>query len=172
MSLNEEANDSNISDDYYVVAENGGPPVMNDPKFLVATTVVWLAISFVGIAANLCVIVVTFCCWSIKKSATQYFITNLAISDMLFLLISPTLALINLHDLISFNHLPYFVGVVICKADYYLTHVRLTKQKKNDFNFCNTMVILPHVEQILINIFCRSYEILFFHTKESLISLS
>lgn len=96
--------------------------IQDDPKYLITTTVIWTTIAVVGICANLFVILVTFCSSS-KKSATQYFITNLAVSDSLFLLISPTLALFNLHHLISLNELPFILGKIICKADYFLTHV-------------------------------------------------
>jgi hypothetical protein len=42
---------------------------------------------------------------------------------MLFLTICPTLALINLHGVIIYNHLPQFIGKVLCKSDYFSTHV-------------------------------------------------
>lgn len=108
---------------YYVYEyEEDFLSISKDPKFIFVTTALWILIQFIGILANLCVISVTFCS-SRKKSATQYFITNLAISDSLFLLISPTLALTNMNDLINYDEFPHILAEIICKTDYFLTHV-------------------------------------------------
>lgn len=98
------------------------PIISKDKTFLLVTTILWASIALIGILANICVIFVASCS-SGKKSATHYFITNLAFSDMLFLLVSPTLALFNLHQFISFDGLPLLLGKIICKCDYYLSHV-------------------------------------------------
>lgn len=98
------------------------PFISENRAFLLTTTILWVSIAFIGVLANICVISVASCS-SVKKSATYYFITNLAFSDMLFLLISPTLALFNLHQLITLGGLPELLGKVICKTDYYLSHV-------------------------------------------------
>lgn len=105
---------------YFLEPDN--PPIWEDHSFLFITSIIWVTISVIGILANMCVILVMFCS-STKKSATHYFITNLAFSDMFFLLISPTLAILNLNNSINFNQMPHFLGKLICKADYYLSHV-------------------------------------------------
>lgn len=114
-------NNSNFNSSYFEDYSNE-PMAMMNPKFLLLITILWSLISIIGIFANLCVIAVMLC-GSKLTSATQYFIVNLAISDMLFLTICPTLALINLHGVIIYNHLPQFIGKVLCKSDYFSTHV-------------------------------------------------
>lgn len=116
------------------------PFISENKTFLLVTTILWVLISFIGVLANICVISVASCS-SGKKSATHYFITNLAVSDILFLLISPTLALFNLHQLIKVNSLPELLGKLVCKTDYYLSHVsfllfylHIVYKKKFNFN--------------------------------------
>ena len=91
-------------------------------RFLIVVTILWSLISLIGVLANLIVISVMVC-GSKLTSATQYFIINLAISDLVFLTTCPTMALVNLHGLINYDRLPQFLGKVICKLDYFSTHV-------------------------------------------------
>jgi hypothetical protein len=91
-------------------------------RFLWIITFLWAFISLVGILANLVVILVMIC-GSKLTSATHYFIINLAASDLVFLLTCPTLALVNLHDLIDYSRLPQILGKIICKFDYFSSHL-------------------------------------------------
>ena len=104
------------------VDENSESPDLLSVPVLLTFTIVWSLISFIGILANLSVVGVMLC-GSKLTSATQYFIINLAISDTLFLTICPTLALINMHHVIIYDHLPSFLAKAICKSDYFSTHV-------------------------------------------------
>jgi hypothetical protein len=90
--------------------------------FLLTITILWILIASVGVMANLIVICVMVCGTKLT-SATQYFIINLAISDLLFLIICPTLALINLHRVIISNHFPEFLVKILCKLDFFSSHV-------------------------------------------------
>jgi hypothetical protein len=95
---------------------------IGQPRNLLLFTILWTLIAIVGILANSVVVVVMV--FSAKlTSATQYFIINLAISDILFLAICPTLVLINVHKLISFEAMPELVAKLLCKADYFSSHV-------------------------------------------------
>jgi hypothetical protein len=97
---------------------------IGQPASLILFTIVWTLIAIVGILANSCVIAVMF--FSAKlTSATQYFIINLAISDILFLAICPTLVLINVHKLVSYEEMPDLLAKLLCKADYFSSHVSL-----------------------------------------------
>ena len=101
---------------------------IGQPDNLLLFTIIWPLIAVVGILANLCVIFVMI--FSAKlTSATQFFIINLAISDILFLAICPTLVLINVHKLISFDQMPGLLAKLVCKADYFSSHVN-----KNSIN--------------------------------------
>jgi hypothetical protein len=102
--------------------EDTNPAMLSQP-LLLTFTIVWSLISFIGIFANIGVFTVMLC--GPKLTPTQYFIINLAISDTLFLTICPTLALINLHGVIIYDHLPSFLAKAICKSDYFSTHVTL-----------------------------------------------
>ncbi len=85
-------------------------------------TILWSLIAIFGILSNGCVLFVLL---SNKKDlkVTQYFIINLAISDLLFLIICPSFSIINYNNIIIFDHLPEFLGAFICKLDYFSTHV-------------------------------------------------
>ncbi|CAF0775044.1 unnamed protein product [Brachionus calyciflorus] len=83
-------------------------------------TFLWIFISVVGILANSVVVIVLP---TKKRSPTEYFCLNLAISDMLFLFVCPTLSLISLHKLIIYENLPLLLAKIICKADFFLTHL-------------------------------------------------
>jgi hypothetical protein len=97
-------------------------PMIGQPGNLLLFTILWILIAVVGILANTCVISVML--FSAKlTSATQYFIINLAISDILFLAICPTLVSINVHKLISFEQMPSLLAKLVCKADYFSSHV-------------------------------------------------
>ena len=116
------SNGTNISTYIYDYENEDNGLLMMSPNLLLTFTIVWSLISFIGILANLSVVAVMLC-GSKLTSATQYFIINLAISDTLFLAICPTLALVNLHRVIIYDHLPTFFAKVICKSDYFSTHV-------------------------------------------------
>lgn len=96
--------------------------------FLLTITVLWILIASVGVMANLIVICVMVCGTKLT-SATQYFIINLAISDLLFLIICPTLALINLHRVIISNHFPEILVKILCKLDFFSSHVSESPQR-------------------------------------------
>ncbi len=113
----------NISSIYDYENEDSSLLMMSS-RMLLTFTILWSLISFIGIFANLSVVAVMLC-GSKLTSATQYFIVNLAISDTLFLAICPTLALVNLHRVIIYDHLPTFFAKVICKSDYFSTHVNI-----------------------------------------------
>jgi hypothetical protein len=117
------------SDDSLMInSTNGECDIVNDDfkgpskNFLVIITILWSVISLIGILANLVVILVMIC-GSKLTSATHYFIINLAVSDLVFLLTCPTLALVSLHKLINYNHLPKILGKFICQFDYFSSHV-------------------------------------------------
>lgn len=93
-----------------------------DIPHLLFFTIIWPLITGVGILANMCVIVVMLMSAKLT-SATQFFIVNLAISDILFLTICPTLVLFNMHRVIELDNLPALLAKLICKADYFLSHV-------------------------------------------------
>ena len=118
-----------MSDDGQMINGTSGEcDAMNDEfkgpsdNFLLIITILWSVISLIGILANLVVILVMIC-GSKLTSATHYFIINLAASDLVFLLTCPTLALVNLHGLINLNDLPQILGKIICKFDYFSSHV-------------------------------------------------
>jgi hypothetical protein len=93
---------------------------MNLVRFISA--IVWSIILVVGVLANGCVLLVMLSS-SNFTSATHYFIINLALSDLIFLIICPTLALFNFYNFIFYDRLPEFLGQIICKMDYFSTHV-------------------------------------------------
>lgn len=95
-----------------------------DIPHLLFFTIIWPLIAGIGILANMCVIVVMLMSAKLT-SATQFFIVNLAISDILFLTICPTLVLFNMHRVIELDNLPALLAKLICKADYFLSHVIL-----------------------------------------------
>jgi hypothetical protein len=92
--------------------------------FLIRTivTVVWSVIIVIGVSANACVLFVTFFL-STNLTPTQYFIINLSISDLLFLLCCPTLLLVNYHGLINYDRMSTIFAKIICKLDFFSTHV-------------------------------------------------
>ena len=94
-------------------------------KLNLAITIIWSIILIIGVLANGCVLLVMLCA-SQLKTATQYFIFSLASSDLLFLLICPTMALVgyNFH-----SHYSDFLGLFLCKLSYGLTHVSCVKFK-------------------------------------------
>lgn len=85
-------------------------------------SITWAIIAIVGILSNACVLVVMICNTQIL-TVTQYFIINLALSDMVFLIICPTFTIINYNQIIIFDHLPDLMGSFFCKLDYFSTHV-------------------------------------------------
>ena len=117
--------DANFTEqlDLHLEEPNEIPP----PDNLLLFTIIWPLIALVGIVANLIVIFVM--CFSIKlTSATQYFIINLAVSDIIFLTVCPTLVIINVHKLIHYDELPKIVAILMCKADYFSSHVNSQSQ--------------------------------------------
>ena len=85
-------------------------------------TVIWVCIALIGILTNGCVLIVLFSntqCFTV----TQYFLISLALSDLLFLIICPTFSIINYNNIIIFDRFSEFLGLFICKLDYFSTHV-------------------------------------------------
>ena len=63
-------------------------------RLKITNTIIWTVIAIVGILANGGVLVVMFLT-SKFTSATQYFIINLALADLIFLAVCPTFLIIN-----------------------------------------------------------------------------
>jgi predicted branched-subunit amino acid permease len=72
---------------------------------------IWSLISIIGILANGTVLAVIFL-QSKLSSATQYFIVNLALSDLLFLAICPIFLMIN-YQTGFYKYLPLILGNII-----------------------------------------------------------
>ena len=89
-------------------------------------SITWSAIAVVGILSNACVLFVMLCNTRIL-TVTQYFIINLALSDMVFLIICPTFTIISYNQIIIFDHIPDLMGSFFCKLDYFSTHVSYIK---------------------------------------------
>jgi hypothetical protein len=87
-------------------------------------TAAWALIAILGILSNACVLVV-FLMGKKNLNVTQCFIINLALSDMLFLIICPTFLIISYNDLqiTIFNNIPEILGAFYCKLDYFSTNV-------------------------------------------------
>lgn len=104
-----------------------GTCINQDAAFLtrmkIANTIIWSLIAISGILANGTVLVVMFMA-SKLTSATQYFIINLALSDLIFLTICPSFLIIN-NQINVYKYMPVLFGTLICKLDYFLTHVSL-----------------------------------------------
>ena len=115
-ALFDSAEDYSVNND----SDRGWDEFISNVRIVVS--IVWPLIEIVGVLANAAVLIVMLCA-SRLTSATQYFIVNLALSDLLFLVICPTLALMNYHQLIIYEKLPQLVGDILCKLDYYSTHV-------------------------------------------------
>lgn len=145
-------NSANLSYDYiYYTVENQTNLVT--PAFLTIITISWTLIEIIGILANICVIVVMLC-GSRLTSATQYFIINLAASDMLFLIVNPTLVLMNYHDILKNSDLPEIIRIIICKFDYFITHVTV-------FITCLTLMSMTFGKFIFI-LFMNAFFVLIF----------
>ena len=91
----------------------------NDLKLVV--TILWPIIVVIGVLANGCVLMVIMCT-SKTKTTTQYFLLSLSTSDLIFLLICPTNALIG-YNFEKFNFISDFQGLFLCKFSYALAHV-------------------------------------------------
>lgn len=86
-------------------------------------TILWPIISFIGILANLSVI---FVLPTKKQKPTDYFCLNLAISDLFFLILCPSMLLIDINQIDIYNNLPFFLSNIVCKSNYFLTYVMKT----------------------------------------------
>lgn len=88
-------------------------------RLSLTVTIVWSIIIVIGVLANGCVLVVILC----KKhltTPTQYFIFSLASSDLIFLLICPTITLVGYN---YFSKLSVNFELLFCKIGFSLTHV-------------------------------------------------
>lgn len=102
------------STDIVMFTQNGTEISCNDEVFSnnlnTTTSIIWGIIAIIGIFANGTVLVVIFLA-SKLTSATQYFIINLALSDLIFLAICPTFLIMNYQTRI-YNHLPFILGML------------------------------------------------------------
>ncbi len=87
-------------------------------------TTLWALIAILGILSNACVLVV-FLMSKKNLNVTQCFIINLALSDILFLIICPTFLIISTNDLQNnlFNNIPDILATFYCKLDSFSTNV-------------------------------------------------
>nr|QVK45766.1 G protein-coupled receptor [Proales similis] len=124
MSMNSTANVTLSSDQFTgnSSGEQSDDESLISKEFLTVISAVWMLIAFIGIVANLFVILVIAFVRR-NKTATHYFIVNLAISDTLFLAICPALAIANLHQFIDYNRMPFILAKIVCKLDFFSTHL-------------------------------------------------
>lgn len=88
-------------------------------------TVTWSLITVFGVLSNGLVLAV-FLGSSQLITVTQYYIINLALSDLIFLLVCPAFLIINYNQNLDYNQLPVALGNFMCKLDYFSTHVSAT----------------------------------------------
>ena len=125
-------NFSNLTD-----VDSCGDDFFNFEKNLaIIFNIIWCLIAVVGVLANSSVLIVMLCTTRFT-SATQYFIVNLAISDLLFLLICPTLVMLNYNGLVNYTKLPFIIASIICKLDYFSSHVSKIFIFNSNFTFFN-----------------------------------
>jgi hypothetical protein len=135
-------------------------------NFILLLNILWSLIIIFGVSANSFVLGVLIC-GSRLTSTTQYFIINLATSDITFLLICPTVSLFHYNNI----NLNYLNGKLFCKFSYLLTHITafttcltlmsMTLDRYLAFNYpLQSLVYRSKKKAILINIFIWSLSFL------------
>lgn len=131
-------------------------------NFILLLNIIWGLIIVFGLGANSFVLGVLIC-GSRLTSTTQYFIINLATSDLTFLLVCPTISLFHYNNI----NLNYLNGKLFCKFSYLLTHVTafttcltlmsMTIDRYLAFNYpLQSLIYRSKKKAILINIFIWS----------------
>jgi len=93
-------------------------------KLNAVMTATWSVITVCGVLSN-GVVLAVFLCSSQLITVTQYYIVNLALSDLIFLLVCPAFLIVNYNQNFDYDNLPGTLGDFMCKLDYFSTHVSL-----------------------------------------------
>lgn len=144
------------SSQFSIIGQNDSEISCNDEIFSnnlnTTTSIIWGIIAIIGIFANGTVLVVIFLA-SKLTSATQYFIINLAISDLIFLAICPTFLIMNYQTKI-YNHLPLLLGrlyfkLYFIKLSYFCYFRKIYLQTRLFFNACNYKINKNNLKRFL-----------------------